>query len=128
MSTSWTSHSNSRRNAPSLGRIVVIGHRPEATAHQEKPVVRARPARGAGPGSGPGHAPASVVERGRALPSLLRVPDGSAADALSALISTSESTGTPMGAMYTEYVARRFRVDFVPGQPVRPAIVLHCLP
>ncbi|MGI5335895.1 hypothetical protein ACQEVS_00105 [Streptomyces sp. CA-181903] len=36
-------------NAPWLGRIVVIGHRPEATAHQEKlESARARLAVGAG--------------------------------------------------------------------------------
>ncbi|MGI5341693.1 carboxylic acid reductase [Streptomyces sp. CA-181903] len=114
-------------NAPWLGRIVVVGHRPEVTAHQEKlESARARlAARGRGAAL---DTLASVVERGRALPALPRVPDGSAADALSALIYTSGSTGTPKGAMYTERVARQLWIDFVPGQPVRPAIVLTYLP
>ncbi|MBZ4320841.1 carboxylic acid reductase [Streptomyces huiliensis] len=114
-------------NAPSLGRIVVVGHRPEATAHREKlESARARlAARGRGVAL---DTLASAVERGRVLPPLPRVPDGSGADALSALIYTSGSTGTPKGAMYTERVARQFWVDFVPGQPVRPSIVLNYLP
>ncbi|MEU9078290.1 carboxylic acid reductase [Kitasatospora sp. NPDC048538] len=113
--------------APSLGRIVVIGHRPEATAHQEQlESARARlAARGRGVAL---DTLASTVERGRTLPSLPRVPDGSAPDALSALIYTSGSTGTPKGAVYTERLVRQFWVDFVPGQPVRPAIVLNYLP
>ncbi|MEX2984267.1 carboxylic acid reductase [Streptomyces sp. C36] len=114
-------------NAPSLGRIVVIGHRPEATAHQEK--LESARARLAAQGRGVAlDTLASVVDRGRALPSLPRVPDGSAADALSALIYTSGSTGTPKGAMYTERLVRQFWVDFVPGQAVRPSIVLNYLP
>ncbi|MFF4749676.1 carboxylic acid reductase [Streptomyces sp. NPDC002514] len=114
-------------NAPSLGRIVVIGHRPEATAHQEElESARARlAARGRGVAL---DTLASVVDRGRALPSLPRVPDGSAADALSALIYTSGSTGIPKGAIYTERLVRQFWVDFVPGQVVRPSIVLNYLP
>ncbi|MFI5774582.1 AMP-binding protein [Streptomyces sp. NPDC051658] len=114
-------------NAPSLGRIVVIGHRPEATAHQEK--LESARARLAAQGRTVAlDALASIVERGRALPSLPRVPDGSAADALSALIYTSGSTGTPKGAMYTERLVRQFWVDFVPGQAARPSIMLNYLP
>ncbi|GAA1963145.1 carboxylic acid reductase [Kitasatospora viridis] len=114
-------------NAPSLGRIVVIGHRAEATAHQEKlESARARLAAQGRPVAL--DTLAAVVERGGALPPLPRVPDGSSADALSALIYTSGSTGTPKGAMYTERVVRQFWVDFVPGQPVRPAITLNYLP
>ncbi|MFI9272808.1 carboxylic acid reductase [Kitasatospora sp. NPDC052896] len=114
-------------NAPSLGRIVVIGHRPEATAHQEK--LESARARLAAQGRTVAlDTLASIVERGRALPSLPRVPDGSAADALSALIYTSGSTGTPKGAMYTERLVRQFWVDFMPGQAARPSIMLNYLP
>ncbi|MFB8200468.1 carboxylic acid reductase [Kitasatospora purpeofusca] len=114
-------------NAPSLGRIVVIGHRPEVTAHQEEfETARARLA-----AQGRGVALdtlATTVERGRALPLLPRVPDGSAPDTLSTLIHTSGSTGSPKGAVYTERLVRQFWVDFVPGRPARPAIVLNYLP
>ncbi|MFB7629568.1 carboxylic acid reductase [Streptomyces sp. NPDC056149] len=114
-------------NAPSLGRIVVIGHRPEATAHQEE--LESARAQLAAQGRGVAlDTLASVVDRGRALPPLPRVPDGSAADALSALIYTSGSTGTPKGAIYTERLVRQFWGDFVPGQVVRPSIVLNYLP
>ncbi|QHC32985.1 carboxylic acid reductase [Streptomyces sp. HF10] len=108
-------------NAPSLGRIVVVGHRPEVTAHQE--------ALGSARGRGVVlDTLASVIDRGRGLPSVPRVPATSAADALSTLIYTSGSTGTPKGAMYTERVVSQFWVDFVPGQPSWPAIVLNYLP
>ncbi|MES9559035.1 MULTISPECIES: AMP-binding protein [unclassified Streptomyces] len=72
--------------------------------------------------------PASVIDRGRTLPSLPQVPDGSSADALSALIYTSGSTGLPKGAMHTERLVRQFWVDFVPGQGIRPSIALNYLP
>ncbi|MFF4818533.1 carboxylic acid reductase [Kitasatospora sp. NPDC001309] len=114
-------------NAPSLGRIVVIGHRPGVTAHQEK--LESASARLAALGRAVALDPlASVVRRGRALPSLRRVPDGSAADALGALIYTSGSTGTPKGAMYTERLVRQFWVDFLPDRAARPAITLNYLP
>ncbi|MFI8887041.1 AMP-binding protein [Streptomyces sp. NPDC053813] len=71
---------------------------------------------------------ASVIDRGRTLPSLPQVPDGSAPDALSALIYTSGSTGLLKGAMYTERLVRQFWVDLVPGQGVRPSIALNYLP
>ncbi|MFE4399023.1 MULTISPECIES: carboxylic acid reductase [Streptomycetaceae] len=114
-------------NAASLGRIVVIGHRPEATAHQE--ALESARTRLAALGRGVAlDTLASTVERGRALPPLPRVPDGSAPDTLSSLIYTSGSTGTPKGAVYTERLVRSFWLDYVPGRPVRPAIVLNFLP
>ncbi|MFD9424358.1 MULTISPECIES: AMP-binding protein [unclassified Streptomyces] len=114
-------------NAHSLGRIIVMDHRAEVTTHQEEwDASRARLA--ARDRSVALDTLASVIDRGRTLPSLPQVPDGSAADALSALIYTSGSTGLPKGAMYTERLVRQFWVDFVPGQGVRPAITLNYLP
>ncbi|MFE3946388.1 carboxylic acid reductase [Streptomyces sp. NPDC059118] len=114
-------------NAPSLGRIIVMGHHAEVTTHQEEwDSARARlAARDRGVAL---DTLASVIDRGRTLPSLPQVPDGSSADALSALIYTSGSTGLPKGAMYTERLVRQFWVDFVPGQGVRPSIALNYLP
>ncbi|MEU6479119.1 carboxylic acid reductase [Streptomyces sp. NPDC047017] len=114
-------------NAPSLGRIIVIGHRPEVTAHQEE-LDSARGRLAARSRGVTLDTLASVIDRGRTLPSLPEVPDGSAADALSALIYTSGSSGIPKGAMYPERLVRRFWVDFVPGEAVRPSIVLNYLP
>ncbi|MEU8780976.1 carboxylic acid reductase [Streptomyces sp. NPDC048637] len=114
-------------DAPSLGRIVVFGHHPEITAHQE----RLDWARGQLAAQGRGvtlDTLASVIERGRTLPPATRSPEGSTADALSALIYTSGSTGTPKGAMYTERLVRQFWVDFVPDQEMRPSIVLNYMP
>ncbi|MEU2842201.1 AMP-binding protein [Streptomyces sp. NPDC007076] len=114
-------------NAPSLGRIIVMDHRTEVTTHQEE----RDSARDRGVARARGVAldtPASVIDRGRTLPSLPQVPDGSSADALSALIYTSGSTGLPKGAMYTERPVRQFWVDFVPGRGVRPSIALNYLP
>ncbi|GAA2475099.1 thioester reductase domain-containing protein [Actinocorallia cavernae] len=114
-------------NTPSPPRIVVLGHRPEVTAHQED--LAAARDRLAAHGRGAAlDTLASVIDRGRTLPPLPRVPETSAADALSTLIYTSGSTGTPKGAMYTERVVRQFWVDFVPGQEPRPSIVLNYLP
>ncbi|MDT0455125.1 carboxylic acid reductase [Streptomyces sp. DSM 41527] len=113
--------------APALRRIVVLGHRPEITAHQEA----LDSARGQLDAQGNGvtlDTLASLVERGRTLPPAPRIPEGSSADALSALIYTSGSTGTPKGAMYTERLVRQFWVDFVPGQEIRPSIVLNYMP
>ncbi|GCD40610.1 carboxylic acid reductase [Streptomyces paromomycinus] len=114
-------------DAPSLGRIVVLGHHPEITTHQEwLDCARDRlAAQGRGVTV---DTLASVIERGRALPPLPRCPEGTTPDALSSLIYTSGSTGTPKGAMYTERLVRQFWVDFVPGQGVRPSIVLHYMP
>ncbi|WP_411146630.1 carboxylic acid reductase [Streptomyces sp. x-80] len=114
-------------DAPSLGRIVVLGHRPEITVHQE----RLDSARGRLAAQGRGvtlDTLASVIERGRSLPPAPRSPGGSAADALSTLIYTSGSTGTPKGAMYTERLVTQFWVDFVPGREMQPSIVLNYLP
>ncbi|MFK8843901.1 carboxylic acid reductase [Streptomyces sp. Ac-502] len=114
-------------DAPSLVRIVVLGHRPEVTAHQEK-LDSARD-RLAAQGRGVSlDTLASVIARGRALPPAPRSPEGATADALSLLIYTSGSTGTPKGAMYTERLVRQFWVDFVPGQGLRPSIVLNYMP
>ncbi|WP_435245540.1 carboxylic acid reductase [Streptomyces sp. NRRL F-5630] len=114
-------------NAASLRRIIVLGHHPEATAHQE--ALDSARARLAAQGRGATlDTLASVVERGAALPPLPRVPEGSAPDTLSALIYTSGTTGSPKGAMYTERLVRQFWIDFVPGQGVRPSIVLNYLP
>ncbi|MEU7150939.1 carboxylic acid reductase [Streptomyces sp. NPDC045456] len=114
-------------DTPSLDRVVVLGHRPEITAHQEKlDFARDRlAAQGRGVSL---DTLASVIERGRALPPAPRCPEGATADTLSSLIYTSGSTGTPKGAMYTERLVRQFWVDFVPGQGVRPSIVLNYLP
>ncbi|QSY49618.1 MULTISPECIES: carboxylic acid reductase [Streptomyces] len=114
-------------NAPSLGRIIVIGHRSEITAHQEE-LDSARGRLAAQDRGVTLDTLASVMDRGRTLPSLAEVPDGSAADALSALIYTSGSSGIPKGAIYTERLVRQFWIDFVPGQAVRPSIVLNYLP
>ncbi|MFI9310625.1 carboxylic acid reductase [Streptomyces triculaminicus] len=114
-------------NAPSLGRIIVIGHRSEITAHQEE-LDSARGRLAAQDRGVTLDTLASVIDRGRMLPSLAEVPDGSAADALSALIYTSGSSGIPKGAMYTERLVRQFWIDFVPGRAVRPSIVLNYLP
>ncbi|RCH64957.1 NAD-dependent epimerase/dehydratase family protein [Streptomyces sp. SDr-06] len=114
-------------NAPSVVRVIVIGHHPEVTGHQE--IYES--ARGRLTTQGHGAALdtlASVIDRGRTLPSLPRVPEGASEDTLSALIYTSGSTGVPKGAMYTERQVRQFWVDFVPGQMGRPAIVLNYLP
>ncbi|MFE2379377.1 carboxylic acid reductase [Streptomyces sp. NPDC059398] len=120
-------------DAPSLARIVVIGHHREVTAHREKLDL----ARGQLAVQGRGVALdtlASLIERGRTLPPVPRrspVPrgsEGAAVDALSALIYTSGSTGTPKGAMYTEQLATRFWADFVPGQEPRPSLVLAYMP
>ncbi|MER8115876.1 carboxylic acid reductase [Streptomyces sp. NPDC094031] len=114
-------------NAPSLDRIVVLGHRADVTAHHEA-LVAARD-RLVSQGRGATlDTLVSVIDRGRTLPPVPRVPPASAADALSTLIYTSGSTGTPKGAMYTERVVRQFWADFVPGQAARPAIVLNYLP
>ncbi|MEU2792825.1 carboxylic acid reductase [Streptomyces sp. NPDC007100] len=114
-------------DAPSVGRIVVLGHHPASTAHQE--TLDAARGRLAAQGRGVTlDTLASVVERGRALPPAPRSPEGTAADALSALIYTSGSTGTPKGAMYTERLVTQFWIDFVPGQGMRPSIVLNYLP
>ncbi|WP_406141251.1 carboxylic acid reductase [Streptomyces sp. NBC_01089] len=113
-------------DAPSLGRIVVFGVHPEATAHREA----LESARGQLAARGRGVALdtlASVVERGRTLPSARRSGERTA-DALSTLIYTSGSTGTPKGAMYTERLVTRFWADFVPGQEPRPSIVLNYMP
>ncbi|WP_244409639.1 AMP-binding protein [Streptomyces albofaciens] len=69
-----------------------------------------------------------MIVRGRALPPVPRSPEGTTADSLGSLVYTSGSTGTPKGAMYTERLVRQFWVDFVPGQGVRPSIVLNYLP
>lgn len=114
-------------NAPSLRRIILIGHHSEITAHQEE-LDSARGRLAAQDRGVTLDTLASVIDRGRTLPSLPEVPDGSAADALSALIYTSGSSGTPKGAMYTERLVRHFWIDFVPGQAVRPSIVLNYLP
>ncbi|MFF8786043.1 carboxylic acid reductase [Streptomyces sp. NPDC015125] len=114
-------------DAPSLGRIVVFGHHPEITAHQE----RLDWARGQLATQGRGvtlDTLASIIERGRSLPPAPRSPEGSTAEALSTLIYTSGSTGTPKGAMYTERLVRQFWVDFVPDQETRPSIVLNYMP
>ncbi|MFG2226520.1 carboxylic acid reductase [Streptomyces sp. NPDC048644] len=114
-------------DAPSLGRIVVFGHRPEVTAHREQ----LDSARGRLAAQGRGVALdtlASLIERGSTLPPAPRSPEGSTADALSSLIYTSGSTGTPKGAIYTERHVKQFWVDFVPGQDMRPAIVLNYMP
>ncbi|MEV5597993.1 carboxylic acid reductase [Streptomyces sp. NPDC052496] len=114
-------------DAPSLGRIVVLGHRPEITAHQEQLGL----ARGRLAAQGRGvtlDTLESVIVRGRALPPFPRSPEGTTADALSLLIYTSGSTGTPKGAMYTERLVRQFWVDFVPGQGIQPSIVLNYMP
>ncbi|MFE4016249.1 carboxylic acid reductase [Streptomyces sp. NPDC059101] len=112
---------------PTLGRIVVFGHRPEVTAHQEK--VDSACGRLTAQGRGVTlDTLASVIERGRTLPPVPRSPERSTADALSTLIYTSGSTGTPKGAMYTERLVRQFWVDFVPDQEMRPAIVLNYMP
>ncbi|MFJ1935663.1 MULTISPECIES: carboxylic acid reductase [unclassified Kitasatospora] len=114
-------------DAPSLGRIVVLGHRPEVTDHQE--ALDAARGRLAAQGRGVTlDTLASVIERGRSLPPLPRVPEGSTADTLSALIYTSGSTGTPKGAVYTERLVKHFWIDFVPGQGTQPSIVLNYLP
>lgn len=114
-------------DAPSLGRIVVLGHRPEVTDHQE--ALDAARGRLAAQGRGATlDTLASVIERGRSLPPLPRVPEGSTADTLSALIYTSGSTGTPKGAVYTERLVKNFWIDFVPGQGTQPSIVLNYLP
>ncbi|MEU7230609.1 carboxylic acid reductase [Streptomyces chrestomyceticus] len=114
-------------DAPSLGRIVVLGHRPETTTHQEW-LDSARD-RLAALGRGVTvDTLASVIERGRIMPPLPRCPEGTTPDALSSLIYTSGSTGTPKGALYTERLVRQFWVDFVPGQEVRPSIVLNYMP
>ncbi|MEU1329605.1 carboxylic acid reductase [Streptomyces sp. NPDC005865] len=118
-------------DAPSLDRIIVLGHRPEVTAHQEQ--LESARGRLASQGQGQGQGVtletlASVIDRGKALPPVPRVPEGSAADTLSTLVYTSGSTGTPKGAMYTESVVRQFWVDFVPGQELRPSITLNYLP
>ncbi|MEU6961389.1 carboxylic acid reductase [Streptomyces chrestomyceticus] len=114
-------------DAPSLGRIVVLGHRPETTTHQEW-LDSARD-RLAAQGRGVTvDTLASVIERGRNMPPLPRCPEGTTPDALSSLIYTSGSTGTPKGALYTERLVRQFWVDFVPGQEVRPSIVLNYMP
>ncbi|MFH8582824.1 carboxylic acid reductase [Streptomyces celluloflavus] len=114
-------------DAPSPVRIVVFGHRPEVTAHREQ-LDSARD-RLAAQGRGVTlDTLAAGVERGRTLPPAPRSCEGSTADALSALIYTSGSTGTPKGAMYTERLVTRFWVDFVPGQEIRPSIVLNYLP
>ncbi|MER7849266.1 carboxylic acid reductase [Kitasatospora sp. NPDC096077] len=114
-------------SAPSLGRIVVIGHRPGVTAHQEA-LDSARGRLTAQHRVVVLDTLASVIDRGRALPELPEVPDGSAADALSTLIHTSGSSGTPKGAIYTERLVSQFWLDFVPGQGVRPSIALNYLP
>ncbi|WP_405412709.1 carboxylic acid reductase [Streptomyces decoyicus] len=114
-------------DAPSLRRIVVLGHHPEITTHHEK----LDSARGQLATQGRGvtlDTLASVIQRGRTLPPAPRSPEASTADALSALIYTSGSTGTPKGAMYTERLVRQFWVDFVPGQERRPSIVLNYMP
>ncbi|WP_206505530.1 carboxylic acid reductase [Streptomyces chrestomyceticus] len=114
-------------DAPSLDRIVVLGHRPEITTHQEW-LDSARD-RLAAQGRGVTvDTLTSVIERGRALPPLPRCPEGTTPDTLSSLIYTSGSTGTPKGAMYTERLVRQFWVDFVPAQEVRPSIVLNYMP
>ncbi|NDZ80417.1 carboxylic acid reductase [Streptomyces sp. SID10853] len=114
-------------DAPSLGRIVVFGVHPEATAHREALESAhgqlAEQRRGVALDT-----LASVVERGRTLPSAPRSAAERTADALSTLIHTSGSTGTPKGAMYTERLVTRFWVDFVPGQELRPSIVLNYMP
>ncbi|MFE7543274.1 carboxylic acid reductase [Streptomyces platensis] len=114
-------------DAPSLRRIVVLGHHPEITTHREK----LDSARGQLAAQGQGvtlDTLASLIQRGRTLPPVPRSPEASTADALSALIYTSGSTGTPKGAMYTERLVRQFWVDFVPGQERRPSIVLNYMP
>ncbi|WP_329169975.1 carboxylic acid reductase [Streptomyces decoyicus] len=114
-------------DAPSLRRIVVLGHHPEITTHHEK----LDSARGQLAAQGRGvtlDTLASLIQRGRTLPPAPRSPEASTADALSALIYTSGSTGTPKGAMYTERLVRQFWVDFVPGQERRPSIVLNYMP
>ncbi|MGW8976849.1 carboxylic acid reductase [Streptomyces platensis] len=114
-------------DAPSLRRIVVLGHHPEITTHREK----LDSARGHLAAQGRGvtlDTLASLIQRGRTLPPVPRSPEASTADALSALIYTSGSTGTPKGAMYTERLVRQFWVDFVPGQERRPSIVLNYMP
>ncbi|MEU6989273.1 carboxylic acid reductase [Streptomyces sp. NPDC046465] len=121
-------------DAPSLGRIIVLGHRPEATAHRE--ALDSARTRLAMQGRGVVlDTLASAIERGtsrpqRPLPPVPRSPEGAtaAADALSTLIYTSGSTGTPKGAMYTQHLVRQFWVDFVPGQETRPSIVLNYMP
>ncbi|MEV7748975.1 carboxylic acid reductase [Streptomyces griseofuscus] len=114
-------------NTPSPPRIVVLGHRPEVTAQKEDLAAARDRLAARGRGTTLDTLP-SVIDRGRTLPPLPRVPETSAADALSTLIYTSGSTGTPKGAMYTERVVRQFWVDFVPGQAARPSIVLNYLP
>ncbi|WP_030410957.1 carboxylic acid reductase [Streptomyces sp. NRRL S-1448] len=114
-------------NAPSLGRIILIGHHSEITAHQEE-LDSARGRLAAQDRGVTLDTLASVIDRGRTLPSLPEVPYGSAADALSALIYTSGSSGTPKGAMYTERLVKHLWIDFIPGQAARPAIVLNYLP
>ncbi|MFE7659319.1 carboxylic acid reductase [Streptomyces celluloflavus] len=114
-------------DAPSPVRIVVFGHRPEVTAHREQ-LDSARDRLAAQGRDVTLDTLAAGIERGRSLPPAPRSREGSTADALSALIYTSGSTGTPKGAMYTERLVTRFWVDFVPGQEIRPSIVLNYLP
>ncbi|MFF3696836.1 carboxylic acid reductase [Streptomyces sp. NPDC002221] len=114
-------------DAPSLRRIVVLGHRQESTGHRElvAGVRNGLAAQGRGVTV---DTLASVIARGRTLPAAPRVSRPASADALNTLIYTSGSTGAPKGAMYTESLAKNFWVDFVPGQEARPSIVLNYLP
>ncbi|MBY8889043.1 thioester reductase domain-containing protein [Streptomyces sp. PTM05] len=116
-------------DAPSLGRILVLGHHPDVTAHQDA-LETARRQLAAQGRDITLDTLASAIERGRTLPPAPRSPEGPAADvdALSALIYTSGSTGTPKGAMYSQRLATRFWVDVVPDQETRPSIALNYMP
>ncbi|MFE4858435.1 carboxylic acid reductase [Streptomyces sp. NPDC056670] len=114
-------------DAPSLRRIIVLRHR------QDDPAQRELMDRASSRLAAQGHGVtldtlASVIARGRTLPTAPRFRQTAGADALNTLIYTSGSTGTPKGAMYTERLAKNFWVDFVPDQQARPSIVLNFMP
>ncbi|MEK8169219.1 AMP-binding protein [Streptomyces sp. M19] len=115
-----------RGGRPSLGRIVVLGHRREVTAHRER-LDSARHQLASLGRDVALDTLASVVERAgpasrRAEP---RRGDGRHAQRADLHLG---STGTPKGAIYTERIARQFWVDFLAEQETRPCIVLNYMP
>lgn len=113
--------------APFLRRLLVLGHRQEDVRHREL-VARTRDELDTQGHGATLDTLASVMARGSALPAPPHLPPSPEPDPLATLLYTSGSTGTPKGAMYTERLAKQLWVDFVPGRPAWPAIVLNFMP
>lgn len=90
-------------HSPSVQRIVLFDFHPQVDEHRETlEVAKDRLARSAGPTL---TLLVDVVEKGKTLPDAEWPSDDEQGDPLSILIYTSESTGSPKGAMYTETLA-----------------------